>query len=711
MESSPPLHAKLTPFAGMKRPAPSLLPPLDPFSSPGLPRTKWMALADDDRKFSDYPSPIPTSSTFLLSSSPPKQRIPKRRRGVLNRSESTASERAPLSTVPSIQLSESGKVMRLGRSSLSCDYQLSANQLISRVHVQAAYKPADSALGREERIEISCVGWNGITLHCQGRTYELGKGKTFTSTATDADIMIDVHDARALIRWPQLPEKREPSSDAERGRASVDGEGSDADDGDENEGTGQVTPKNVVGYDEDEGEAEGGGGGNGGDTPPRATKSSPPAASRLSSPARAKSPYEKISRQAIADPVFVYEDARSSPTPTKKPPSKGNDDQDALAATLRVKDDDEVSDGGDEENEENEENEDDENDDQLIHSFAPFDDPDDSSLPYMENLSTIRLNSSKSRASLTAIRDLEVEEPRTELAEPKPEADKEENGEGEGEDEITAEYDKEGIRNHAVNQLAYSRLNSTPLSTVLSNLPFPKEFWSKFPHVKKEIEELIKSTECIGAVDREGKDAAGKPLESEFYYVAELDSDEMRRSAVSAMKPGLRNCRKQHRVSSSYLSLSARQRKDEKLTSRSSNISGESQGELVPSRQHPAFPIPLGLRFVLSFPFPFPMFVAVPSPFLYHHHFCIAIIHAFQDFLPCFSSLLCHICSLNSTIKRTIKTFPHDNHQTTHIFNYFSAINYVAVWSHSWAMVNMTGLRLLADGCGLAGYVQGIYYS
>lgn len=49
---------------------------------------------------------------------------------------------------------------------------------------------------------------------------------------------------------------------------------------------------------------------------------------------------------------------------------------------------------------------------------------------------------------------------------------------------------------------------------------------------------------------REGKDAAGKALESEFYYLPDLDDDEMRRQAVvnDLRKPGLRNCRKQHKV-------------------------------------------------------------------------------------------------------------------------------------------------------------------
>ena len=62
---------------------------------------------------------------------------------------------------------------------------------------------------------------------------------------------------------------------------------------------------------------------------------------------------------------------------------------------------------------------------------------------------------------------------------------------------------------------------------------------------------MIDRTQCIGEVCREGKDAAGKPLESEYYYIPDMDLDEGRRDAVvdGLRKPGLRACRKQHKVS------------------------------------------------------------------------------------------------------------------------------------------------------------------
>lgn len=51
---------------------------------------------------------------------------------------------------------------------------------------------------------------------------------------------------------------------------------------------------------------------------------------------------------------------------------------------------------------------------------------------------------------------------------------------------------------------------------------------------------------------RQGRqDAAGKRLESEYYYIPDKDEDEKRKEAVvtELMKPGLRACRKQHKVS------------------------------------------------------------------------------------------------------------------------------------------------------------------
>ena len=152
------------------------------------------------------------------SSSPPQ---PQRytRRSALQRTNSTYSERAPLSTVPTIELDEHGQPTLMGRSSNSSHYQLSTNKLISRVHVRAVYSPASPPASK--RIVIECVGWNGVKVHCQGRAWELRKGDSFTSETEDADIMVDVHDARVLLRWPRHePKLHTPPSDSDRAENS-----------------------------------------------------------------------------------------------------------------------------------------------------------------------------------------------------------------------------------------------------------------------------------------------------------------------------------------------------------------------------------------------------------------------------------------------------------------------------------------------------------
>jgi len=66
-----------------------------------------------------------------------------------------------------------------------------------------------------------------------------------------------------------------------------------------------------------------------------------------------------------------------------------------------------------------------------------------------------------------------------------------------------------------------------------------------------DLKQLLLDIPCIGEIAREGKDAAGKPLENEFYYIPDMDDDKMRRDAVAGGlgKTSLRAVRKQHKVS------------------------------------------------------------------------------------------------------------------------------------------------------------------
>lgn len=99
------------------------------------------------------------------------------------------------------------------------------------------------------------------------------------------------------------------------------------------------------------------------------------------------------------------------------------------------------------------------------------------------------------------------------------------------------------IENILINHLAFSRLSSTPasfLNTILAVV-------SKLS--LEQLRSVLHAVECIGVIYRQGKDAAGKPLEEEYYYVPEKDRDPERNKLVSLIKGhgGLRACRRTHK--------------------------------------------------------------------------------------------------------------------------------------------------------------------
>jgi len=127
------------------------------------------------------------------------------------------------------------------------------------------------------------------------------------------------------------------------------------------------------------------------------------------------------------------------------------------------------------------------------------------------------------------------------------------------------------IKNHVINQLAFSRVHAVPLSTIHGNLPAElkaastvsnstpeKDQNGEVPLTDEELKHILESIPCVGEIAREGKDAAGKVLENEYYYVPEMDDNAMRRDAVmSGMGgTGLRAVRKNHKVCVSYYPLS-----------------------------------------------------------------------------------------------------------------------------------------------------------
>ena len=485
---------------GVKRPAPTLLPAFEPFSSsPGFPRPhKRQARSSPSERenaYQKYPTPIPTSTTGILSSSPPQIAA----RPGLQRTQSSVSERAPLSAVPSITLPENGDPLLMGRSSNSSHYQLSANRLISRVHVEARYIAATVPL-EPNKVEIKCKGWNGLKLHCQGRTWELAKDDTFTSETEFVDIMLDVQDARVLIAWPSRDRK---DSVGARTDASWDNENS---------------PKGLASAVSARGQF---------------IESSPfrrhhqigsPVSPTPAGPGQAVGDLTKLFSDSVEpDVVKVYEDEPSPESGEIEIAAGASQVSTQAAISFPAPVESQSSDLSEAEEDPDEEN------DPIVHSFGPF-----------------GANISSRMASFTHGASPEVPRPRQDpAASPKARSSS----------ESTRQADPVPIVNHVVNQLAFSRLSSTPLSVIMNHLPADLKGGNPTDQENKgltndELRSLLNATACIGEIHREGKDAAGKPLESEFYYVPEKDNDSERRAAVvdGLRKPSLRNCRKQHKV-------------------------------------------------------------------------------------------------------------------------------------------------------------------
>ncbi|KAK5654544.1 hypothetical protein OQA88_7173 [Cercophora sp. LCS_1] len=519
MDSSPSAASKmleptLPTRAGVKRPAASLLPAFEPLSSsPALPRpAKRQATSN---AFLKYPTPVPTSSTGILSSSPPRVGP----RPTVQRTVSSVSERAPLSDVRSVELNENGDELLMGRSSNSSHYQLSANRLISRIHVKARYIAATSA-SEPNKIEIICNGWNGLKLDCQGQTWELAKGDSFVSETEGAEIMINVQDARVLLQWPKQDKDRD-------GLGNLSD--SSWDDSPRTVGRGAFARSELHG------------------SPLRRT-------TRLASPVSPTPANVSTSNASLDDllpavgdedaEVQIYEDASCDEQELPKLTKSIDADETFVAPAESFSSElsDPHSDG---------ENDPDEENDPIVHSFGPFGANLSNHFASFSTFSPkIPQGSRYPGAGGSSSRSVSTLEP---LAEGSPNASPKPPSVSSMIPTVEiniSEEERAAISNHVINQLAFSRLSSTPLPTIMSKLPAE----NKEDLSKDQLRVIIESTACVGIIRRQGKDAAGKPLESEYYYVPEMDTDEQRRLAVTdgLRKPSLRACRKQHKVSGQY---------------------------------------------------------------------------------------------------------------------------------------------------------------
>lgn len=490
---------------------PSLLPAFEPLSSSPFPRP-----TSSKRKFDEgsptypkhqlkyYPTPVPTSSTgFLASSSPQKRPAPERIISAL-------SERQPLGAVPTVQLPANGEILRMGRSSNSADYQLSTNRLISRVHVQAAYYTPTAAYPNGY-IEVECIGWNGATIHCGGNVFELKKTDLYMSENPEQEIMLDVQDTRVMIAWPSIPPKTSWDSEDD------------------------LSPTHRTSQDHFA------------SSPPIVPRS-PVSQSPIRQPIFTAAP--TLPPPTLPVQIFEDEDARErigSVTPTPTSPFaadetfiqsarlSSNSGPDAGTSNVKTSVSAAYSEGSfSDDDEENEEN------DPIIHSFGPFGANLNSRLASFSTASPLQPMTARRRRSV-----MKLSSPRKSLSFDSP------------------LFKESPIKNHIINQLAYSRIHSQPLSAIHSNLPAELkavqskksggyEEGSKSTDVthfsKQDLKKLMDGIPCIGEIPRSGKDAAGEPLENEFYYVPEMDADMLRRETVGVRGTGLRSVRKQHKV-------------------------------------------------------------------------------------------------------------------------------------------------------------------
>ncbi|KAI6244740.1 hypothetical protein HI914_07189 [Erysiphe necator] len=478
---------------GLKRSAPALLPAFEPFSSsPGYPRpSKRQAFApssSNENRNTTYPTPIPSSTTGILSSSPPP--IPSTQNEVQHLSINKSNQLS-LSVVPSVLVPENGNVIRIGRSSKSSDFQLSSSRLISRVHVEARYIAATAPL-EPNTIEIKCKGWNGLKVHCPGKTWQLSKNDTFTTETEFVEVMIEVQDTRVLLAWPG----RDQFNLIDSHNNFFDNDKTPSRCRNSHTAHSNIPPSSPILYNE------------------RIEYPISPSPIRhhticqfldkLDAIETAEAQvYEDLaatSEEFLVNDLFALEN-RSSSFHISEP----NANSELSDKVSYISDDENVP---------------------LKHSLDHSSSKFDSQIISIITQDPI-VSTSECLSPTLSIRT------------------------------ATSDFTNQSeISNHSINQLAYSLKSSLPLSQIFFKLPSHlKESYATHqdilddkPFTKIDLQHILNLTKCIGEISREGKDAAGKPLESEYYYILEQDHDEARRAAVQSLrKPSLRSCRKKHK--------------------------------------------------------------------------------------------------------------------------------------------------------------------
>jgi hypothetical protein len=523
--NSPVVSGLPTSDTSSKRPI--LLPAFEPFSSspPARPLSKKRQYPDDSNGFQHhYPTPVPTSSTGILPSSP------RQTRPGIQRTTSTMSERTPLSDVPTVTIPEDGHQLLLGRSSSSCHFQLPYNRLISRVHVGVTYvsPTREYASGR---VLVECLGWNGCKVLCQGRVDELSKDNILTLSNPAAEIILDVLDTRVILAWPLVDPVEPYGSGSSWFNAS---------------------PSRRINLEND-----------------RFASSPPPLHTR--SPPVSPSPARRGSKALISPPsegrlnstVQVYEDPASEDSASS--PSDQLKAENQLSKPLEVIHQSEYLEN------ENEENE------PVVHSFGPF------GSKILSRLNSFSATSPEESRPLKKRKHLDESSHSSPLSSPLRQLSESPRKPAAMQPQVVKKHPNESpIKNHVINQLAFSRVHSTPISSILKALPAnikKAELPADAPDdlsgelTTDMLRSILDALPCVGEIAREGKDAAGKVLENEFYYIPDRDDNSMRRETVvnGLGSTGLRAVRKSHKVSCFWYP-----KLETLLNCATSNISGRS---------------------------------------------------------------------------------------------------------------------------------------
>lgn len=360
-------------------------------------------------------------------------------------------------------------------------------------------------------------------VHCDAGVHQLGKNEIYYSKRPYASIILDIHDARVSLAWPRANESAEHSgSESEDGWIGVA------------RGSPCPIPLNHDSFPS---------------SPP------PPLQSPISpSPARRNPRLQPtaVLPSPLHSSVKIYEDPESE-RESQSSPIKANTAAQSFDTvklessfvfepiTSFVNRDLDKVEEHDEEDGENEEN------DPIIHSFGPMG----------ANILN-RLNSFTTGGSLASPeRPLKRKKPLRDTSNsPQMPAPRNLPGSPMKSSPIKPapkrQIKESPVKNHIINQLAFSRVHAMPLSTIHSNLPAELRAIaeSKEEITNADLKKIIDSTNCLGEIQRAGKDAAGKPLENEYYYLPEKDDNTMRKSAVLSTRggTGLRSVRKTHKV-------------------------------------------------------------------------------------------------------------------------------------------------------------------